>query len=1019
MEQPRTALEGTVHTMPVTRVEITPRQGEGMRDVRGDVVRRQLMADHGIQIGEVRSICGYLIAGETSAEEISPRVDDLFADPIIEVGETNTILLSTPLFSTPEVAITVGFKPGVTDNPGKAATDGFKTLFPDDTDARISTYTTYAFYDVPTSCDATWLAATLHNGLIERALVASGADCQAGQWPELQFPTPPEQVFIAPQSVDLECPDEELERLSETGLLALNLNEMHAIQGHYRRADIQLARQAVGIVANAPTDVELECLAQTWSEHCKHKIFASKIHHVDRETGEDTVVDSIFKTHIMKPTHDMQNEVDWLLSVFHDNSGVIAWDDEWSVCMKAETHNSPSALDPYGGAMTGIVGVNRDILGTGLGARPIANTDVFCFGPPDWEGDLPENLFHPSRVLRGVHAGVRVGGNESGIPTVNGAIVFDDRYIGKPLVYCGTVGIMPRTLPDGRPSHIKTPVAGDIVYMVGGRVGYDGIHGATFSSLELTEESPSSAVQIGDPITQKKMLDMVLEARDEGLITCITDNGAGGLSSSIGEMAEYTNGCEIDLAKVPLKQAGLSPWEILVSESQERMTIAVKPEDQEAFESLAALHEVEATAVATFTSTGMFHVRYDEATVAYLPIEFLHDGVPQLELESEWIRPQPPVFSPPSEADHTQLLLDMLKRPNIASKETWVRQYDHEVIAQTAIKPFVGVERDGPGDAGVIAPLHGNPHGLVISCGIAPRYSDLDAGAMAAAAIDEAVRNAVCVGLDVDKMAGLDNFCWPDPIESAKTPDGRFKLAQLVRANRELERVCRAYRLPCVSGKDSMKNDYGSGPEKISIPPTLLFSLFGDHPDVRFTATSDFKHAGDRIYLIGTSSQELGACELAYMMQENGHAEGIGGAVPQLLHPEQNLGTYRALSQTIRQGWVRTAHDCSEGGLAVALAEMCIGGRVGASIDIDGTGKGDLWGRLWGESLGRIVVAVAPENEEKFLAAMKGHPTTVLGAVTSSDSLSIFDGDDELVSSPVDALVAAWKGTLDLTGGVV
>jgi phosphoribosylformylglycinamidine synthase len=818
--------------------------------------------------------------------------------------------------------------------------------------------------------------------------------------------------------VNLECSDEELERISETGLLALNLNEMHAIQGHYRRAEIQTEREAVGIVTNAPTDVELECLAQTWSEHCKHKIFASKIHHVDRETGEDTVVDSIFKTHIMTPTHDMQKEVDWLLSVFHDNSGVIAWDDEWSVCMKAETHNSPSALDPYGGAMTGIVGVNRDILGTGLGARPIANTDVFCFGPPDWEGQLPENLFHPSRVLRGVHAGVRVGGNESGIPTVNGAIVFDDRYIGKPLVYCGTVGIMPRTLPDGRPSHIKTPVAGDIVYMVGGRVGYDGIHGATFSSLELTEESPSSAVQIGDPITQKKMLDMVLEARDAGLITCITDNGAGGLSSSIGEMAEYTNGCEIDLAKVPLKQAGLSPWEILVSESQERMTIAVKPEDKEAFESLAALHEVEATAVATFTSTGMFHVRYDDATVAYLPIEFLHDGVPQLELESEWIRPQPPVFSPPSEANHTQLLLDMLKRPNIASKETWVRQYDHEVIAQTAIKPFVGVERDGPGDAGVIAPLHGNPHGLVISCGIAPRYSDLDAGAMAAAAIDEAVRNAVCVGLDVDKMAGLDNFCWPDPIESAKTPDGRFKLAQLVRANRELERVCRAYRLPCVSGKDSMKNDYGSGPEKISIPPTLLFSLFGDHPDVRFSATSDFKHAGDRIYLVGSSAQEMGACELAYMMQENGLAEGIGGEVPQLLHPEKNLVTYRALSETIRQGWVRTAHDCSEGGLAVALAEMCIGGRVGASVDIDGTGEGDLWGRLWGESLGRIIVAVAPENESNFLAAMKGHLTTFLGSVSTGDLLSIVDGDDVLVSSPVDALVAAWKGTLDLTGGV-
>lgn len=989
-----------------------------MRDVRGDVVRRQLKADHNFDVMRVRSICGYLIHGETDQEAIAQRVNDLFADPIIEHGATNSILLSTDAFDVlPDAVITVGFKPGVTDNPGKAATDGFLTLFPNDRKAKIATYLTYAFYGLPSECDVGWLAGTLHNTLIERALTADLEACRARAWPEISFPTPPEQVFIEPQSVDLEVDDSVLERISNDGLLALNLNEMHAIQAHYRDDTIRAERTAMGISPEAPTDVELECLAQTWSEHCKHKIFASKIHHIDHETGEDSTVDSLFKTHIMKPTHDMQEDVDWLLSVFHDNSGVIAWDDTWSVCMKAETHNSPSALDPYGGAMTGIVGVNRDILGTGLGARPIANTDVFCFGPPDWEGALPDNLFHPSRVLRGVHAGVRVGGNESGIPTVNGAIVFDDRYIGKPLVYCGTVGIMPRVLSDGRPSHVKTPVAGDIVYMVGGRVGYDGIHGATFSSLELTEESPSSAVQIGDPITQKKMLDMVLEARDAGLITCITDNGAGGLSSSIGEMAEYTNGCEIDLAKVPLKQAGLSPWEILVSESQERMTIAVRPEDQGAFEAMADLHEVEATAVATFTSTGMFHVRYDKATVAYLPIEFLHDGVPQLELESEWRPPKLTPFTPPITADHSSLLEGMLKRPNIASKETWVRQYDHEVIAQTAIKPFVGVERDGPGDAGVIAPIHGDPHGLVISCGIAPRYSDIDAGAMAAASIDEAVRNAVCVGLDVDKMAGLDNFCWPDPIESEKTPDGRFKLAQLVRANRELERICRAYRLPCVSGKDSMKNDYGTGPEKISIPPTLLFSLFGDHPDVRQTATSDFKRSGDKIYLVGTSNQELGASELAFMMTEANQADGIGGQVPQLLHPEHNLNMYRSLAAAIRSGYVRTAHDCSEGGLAVSLAEMCIGGRLGASVDIDGTGEGDVWGRLWGESLGRFVVAVSQEQEAAFLAAMKGYPTTVLGSVNDTGFLRITDGDDPLVNMEVEVMTDAWKGTLDLTGG--
>ena len=1002
-------------TSNIVRVETTPKLGEGMKDVRGDSVKRQLVADHGIEISTVRSIVGFLIASEIEPSQISERVDDVFADPIIEESATDELHLdNSNIFpESPDMVITIGFKVGVTDNPGKAALDGFRTIFPDAGDeARVSTYITYAFNGVPEGTDIEWLAKQLHNGLIERALFSSKGE----DFPRIEYSPVVPSDYAKPATIDLEISDEELIKLSEEGLLALNLEEMQTIQAHYRDPEIQAAREKVGLPENAPTDVELECLAQTWSEHCKHKIFAAHIHHVDKETGEDTEIDSLFKTHIMNPTLEMKDEVDWLLSVFHDNSGVIAWDDDWSLCMKAETHNSPSALDPYGGAMTGIVGVNRDILGTGLGARPIANTDVFCFGPPNWEGDLPDNLFHPSRVLRGVHAGVRVGGNESGIPTVNGAIVFDDRYIGKPLVYCGTIGIMPRRLADGRESHEKNPQAGDRVYMVGGRVGYDGIHGATFSSLELTEESPSSAVQIGDPITQKKMVDMILEARDAGLITCITDNGAGGLSSSIGEMAEYTNGCQIDLGKVPLKQEGLSSWEILVSESQERMTVAVKETDVPAFEALADLHEVEATWVADFTNTGLFHVVHDEDTVASLPIKFLHDGVPQLRLESEWKKPVHTDFNTPDDANHTPLLLRMLARPNIASKETWVRQYDHEVIAQTAIKPFVGVERDGPGDAGLLAPIHGSTHGLVVSNGISPRYSDIDAGAMAAAAVDEAVRNAVCTGVDLNKIAGLDNFCWPDPIESEKTPDGRFKLAQLVRANRELERVCRAYFVPCISGKDSMKNDYGSGENKISIPPTLLFSVFGNHPDVRYTTTSDLK-PGESLYLVGESKQELGASELAFMLKESGEAEGIGGQVPQLPHPEKNLESYKALTKAIQSGIVRTAHDCSEGGVAVAVAEMCIGGRCGAAIDVDGPGEADLWGRLWGESLGRIIVGVKQQHRAEFLSIMKGNPLTYMGETTGGDAMSIWDGDDLIIEANVGEMVSAWKGSLDMTGG--
>ncbi|DAC24422.1 MAG TPA: phosphoribosylformylglycinamidine synthase, partial [Candidatus Thalassarchaeaceae archaeon] len=620
----------------------------------------------------------------------------------------------------------------------------------------------------------------------------------------------------------------------------------------------------------------------------------------------------------------------------------------------------------------------------------------------------------------GVHAGVRVGGNESGIPTVNGAIVFDERYIGKPLVYCGTVGLMPRRLADGRESHEKNPTPGDAVYMVGGRVGYDGIHGATFSSLELTDESPSSAVQIGDPITQKKMMDMILEARDACLITCITDNGAGGLSSSIGEMAEYTNGCEIDLGKVPLKQEGLSSWEILVSESQERMTVAVAPKDVEAFEALAALHEVEATIVAEFTNTGYFHVKHGEETVAYLPIEFLHDGVPQLELESEWVPPVQPEFNPPTSLDNTILLEEMLARPNIASKETWVRQYDHEVIAQTAVKPFVGKERDGPGDAGLIAPIHGDPQGIVVSCGIAPRYSDIDAGAMVAAAIDEAVRNAVCVGVDIDKMAGLDNFCWPDPVESEKTPDGRYKLAQLVRANRALDDVCRAYGLPCISGKDSMKNDATLEGRKISVPPTLLFSLIGDQPDVRTATSSDFKKSGDAIYIVGETRQELGASEFSFMLRDQTSGEsGIGGRVPSI-EPERNLGAYRALTAAMRNGLVASAHDCSDGGLASALAESCFGVDAGASVDI-GALRGhddelDAWGALFGESLGRILVSVKPEDMTSFESAMQETACTHIGIVGESDDLVIKDAGNPILEFSISELRSAWKNTLNGSG---
>ena len=995
--------------------EVLTKDSDGLLDSRGESIRSMLSSDHGIEVDSVRVILGYQVKSELSRLEADSLVYELFADPIIEIGDHGKRILED-FPEAPDAAIQIGYKPGVTDNSAQAAMDGLKTLFPTKIFEGVATFRTFAFWGIPKSIEVGNLATTLHNPMIERASVAGREDCLNGNWPNLDFPERPQNTLMEPEAVSLEVSDEELNQVSERGLLALNLEEMKAIQEHYREPKVRASRKEVGLPEGAPTDAELECLAQTWSEHCSHKIFAAKIRHLDSETGEDSVVDSLFKTHIMQPTLDIRGQVDWLLSIFHDNSGVISWNEDWSVCIKAETHNSPSALDPYGGAITGIVGVNRDILGTGLGAKPIANTDVFCFGPPDYSGKIPPGLFHPSRVFRGVHSGVRSGGNESGIPTVNGAIVFDERFIGKPLVFCGTVGIMPRILSDGRESHVKTPEPGDVIYMAGGRVGSDGIHGATFSSLELTEESPSSAVQIGDPITQKKMIDMILEARDAGLIQVITDNGAGGLSSSVGEMAELTGGANLDLGAVPLKQTGLSSWEILVSESQERMTVGVRPKDCEEFEELARLHEVEATAVGEFTDTGSFIVHHGETPVALLPIGFLHDGCPQLSLKSEWETPSnDAIETPDSEsADLGDVLCKLISRPNVASKEWWVRSYDHEVIAQSVIKPFCGVNHDAPGDAAVIAPIHGETQGLVISNGIAPRYSDIDSYSMAAASVDEALRNAVCVGVDLDMIAGLDNFCWPDPIESQKTPDGRYKLAQLVRANRALEDVCRAYRLPCISGKDSMKNDAMLGGEKISVPPTLLFSLLGNHKDVRKAVSSDFKNPGDAIFLVGQTHQELGASELSFMLRGEGRG-GIGGEAPHI-DPERNMGVYRAITSAMEERLISSAHDCSDGGLAVALAESCFGAASGATLDIAPLWSDcdhlDVWGCLFGESLGRILVSVAPENRKQFDEIMEGTSCYFLGEVSQNERILVSRDGREILEASMTELRSAWKTAL-------
>ncbi|MEE8434919.1 MAG: AIR synthase-related protein, partial [bacterium] len=698
-------------------------------------------------------------------------------------------------------------------------------------------------------------------------------------------------------------------------------------------------------------------------------------------------------------------------SVFKDNAGVVKFDERWSLVFKVETHNSPSALDPYGGALTGIVGVNRDPFGTGRGAQLIFNTDVFCFAPPFHDEPLPPRLLHPRRIYEGVRLGVEHGGNKSGIPTVNGSLTFHERFLGTPLVFCGTGGLLPAEIA-GRPGHEKWIQAGDRIVMVGGRIGADGIHGATFSSLELSENSPATAVQIGDPIVQKKMFDFLLKARELSLYNAITDNGAGGLSSSVGEMAQLSGGATLHLDWAPLKYPGLQPWEIFISEAQERMTLAVPPEKLAALLTLSKRMEVESTDLGEFNDSGVLKAVYEGEVVALLEMDFLHHGLPAMKLEAKWRPPDPVDPGPLPEGDLTPLLLRLLGRLNICSKETIVRQYDHEVQGGSVVKPLTGAEDDGPSDAAVLRPVLDSRRGVAVAHGICPRYSELDTYHMAACAVDEAVRSIVATGGDPERIAGLDNFCWCDPVPSPTNPDAEYKMAQLVRAVRAVHDVAVAYGVPLISGKDSMKNDYVHGEQRISIPPTLLFSALGIVNDIGRVVTMDVKEPGDRVYLIGHTRAELGASEL---LAELGLR---GGGVPTVKTAEA-LASYRLLHRAIVADYVRSAHDCSDGGLAVALAESAFAGGYGMTLQLGNLAAGeglDATTLLFSETPSRLVVSVPERHHEAFENLMKDIPCHRLGVVTADPRLVIREtdapGSTLWIDASLTALKRSWQNTL-------
>jgi phosphoribosylformylglycinamidine synthase len=948
--------------------EIEVRCRPGTRDGHGEDVLRQVR-DLGLR--SVKAVeSSRLFYLETGADEAAVEriARELLADPVVEQYQ---IADGRPRAADPRPVIVVRRKPGVMDPVAISTVQAIADMGL--AAQRCRTARKYCFSGRPTRADLERIAwAVLANDCVEDVVLEDRLEGVFRDAPPYRF-----QVITVPLG---EADDGRLLEISRAGGLFLNLAEMKAIQEHFR----SLRRD--------PTDAELETLAQTWSEHCVHKTLRGLI-----RFGDQTI-DNLLGSTIFRATKDLARP--WCVSVFADGSGVIEFDDAWCVCFKVETHNHPSALEPYGGAATGIGGVIRDPLGTGLGAKPILNTDVFCFAPPDFpRRRLPPAVLHPRRIMKGVVAGVRDYGNRMGIPTSNGAIYFDERYLGNPLVYCGNVGLIPRD------KCFKDPRAGNRIVLVGGRTGRDGIHGATFSSGELTHTTGqqfSHAVQIGNPIVEKKMVDVLLQARDRGLYTAIQDCGAGGLSSAVGELGERL-GAEVHLERVPLKYDGLSYTEIWISEAQERMVLAVRRDKVDDLLALFRAEDVEATVIGEFTDTGRLRLRYDGNLVGDLDMEFLHHGIPRLQRQAVWkpVRRREP--KAPLRRSYNRDLLAVLSSWNVCSKEWVIRQYDHEVQGQTVIKPLVGVRAEGPGDACVITPVLGSFKGVAVGCGMNPKYGDLDPYWMAAAGIDEAVRNVVAVGARPDRIALLDNFCWGN----CDKPD---RLGSLVLAARACYDVAVAYGTPFISGKDSLNNEFAYGKRTIAIPPTLLISAIALVDDVRRAATMDLKAAGDPVYLVGATKDELGGSHW-YALQG-----ALGRNVPRV---DTALGPriFMAVHAAIAGGLVRACHDLSEGGLAVAAAEMAFASDLGLDLalgpvprppDLDHDGR-----ILFSESTTRFLVEVDRRAAPKFERVMADVPCARVGRVTKGGRLVVtgLRGRPVINAATAD-LCCAWKAPL-------
>jgi len=858
------------------------------------------------------------------------------------------------------------------------------------------------------------ITGSLYNPLIQRATIKSFAEFKKDKGFAPNLPKVNLHNKVSVLEVDLNLTDEALAQIGKQGItdpktklrrgpLSLDLDQLKVIRSYFHR------------LGRNPTDVELETLAQTWSEHCKHTIFADPL---------DEIKDGIYRHYIKRATEIIRKKMDtgdFCVSVFSDNSGGIVFDDKYLITHKVETHNSPSALDPFGGSVTGIGGVNRDALGFGLGAKPIINTYGFCLGNPDdktmlyRDAEKQSPMLSARRIMDGVVAGINAGGNQSGIPTNSGFLYFDSQYRGKPLVFAGTVGLIPHKI-NGKPSHVKQAKPGDFIVMIGGRVGLDGIHGATFSSEGLDAHSPATAVQIGDPITQKKFSDAIVrEARDLGLYNSITDCGAGGLSSAVGEMATQSHGCQVDLHRVPLKYPGLAPWQIWISESQERMVLAVPPKSWDKFKKLVEKRGVESTIIGKFTSDGKCVLKYKNQTVMDVDLDFLHDGRP--------VKMQISKFQVPSskqiqnskfqtaKANVKSSILNLLKQPSIASRSFLATQYDHEVQGGSVTKPLQGKGRVDA-EATITRPVLTSQKGVVLAYGLYPEYSETDAYKMAGAAIDTAIRNAVCAGANLNHLALLDNFCWPEGNDP-------YRLWQLKQAAKACFDYSVAFGTPFISGKDSMFNDFKGfdnegQPIKISIPPTLLISAISVIDDANKSITLDAKMPGDLVYLLGETKDEMGGSEYERIRQENsdkrienriGHRKS---EVPNT-NAKKNLKLYQALQKAIEKELVASAIPLTRGGLATALCKTAIAGQLGMTLEISNSTL-EIIQLLFSESQGRILVTLNPKNARKFEKQMQGNKIYKLGTITEDKIITLHNRGEKIII-PLSEATAAYHST--------